>query len=61
MLSKLVLAFLLILLASRLGLRTKWRKLLPRLERAVNIAIAVLVVAYAGQLVWMLWQKHAAR
>jgi hypothetical protein len=27
----------------------------------VNITIVVLIVAYAGQLLWLLVQKHSAR
>ena len=49
------------MLASKLGLGIKLRQLRPRIDRAVNITIAVLVVAYAGQLVWLLIQKHSAR
>ena len=61
MLSKIFLAGLLLLLASKLGLGIKLRQLKPRIDRAVNITIAVLVVAYVGQLLWLLVQKHSAR
>lgn len=54
MLSKILLAILLVLAASKFGLRTKLRQLKPRLDRAVNITIAVVVVAYAAQLIWLL-------
>jgi hypothetical protein len=60
MLSKLLLAVLLFMLASKLGLRVKLRQLKPRIDRAVNITIVVVVTAYVGQLLWLLWQKHAA-
>lgn len=58
MLSKILLALLLLMLASKLGLRTKLRDLKPRLDRAVNITIVVVVVAYVGQLLWLLLRKH---
>jgi hypothetical protein len=61
LLSKLFLAILLLVLASKLGLGIKLRQLRPRIDRAVNITIAVLVVAYVGQLLWLFVQKHAAR
>lgn len=58
MLSKLILGALLLMLASKLGLGIKLRRLKPRIDRAVNITIAVLVVAYAGQLLWLFVKKH---
>lgn len=61
MLSKLTLLVLLVMLASKLGLRTKWRQFLPKIDRAVNITIVVVVLAYTAQLLWLLWQKHAGR
>ncbi|HVY25100.1 MAG TPA: hypothetical protein VHB79_01060 [Polyangiaceae bacterium] len=60
MLSKLLLVVLLFKLASQFGLRTKLRDLKPKIDRAVNITIVVVVVAYAGQLLWLIWQKHVA-
>lgn len=54
MLSKILLVILLALAASKFGLRTKLRQLKPRLDRAVNITIVVVVVAYTAQLVWLL-------
>jgi hypothetical protein len=48
------------MLAGRLGLGIKLRQLRPRIDRAVNITIVVLIVAYAGQLLWLFAQKHAA-
>lgn len=59
MLSKLLLATLLVMLVSKLGLRTKLRLLKPKIDRAVNITILVLLVAYAGQLLWALLRKHS--
>lgn len=59
MLSKLLLLVLLFMLASKLGLRTKLRHLKPKIDRAVNITIVVVVVAYAGQLLWLFWQQRA--
>ena len=59
MLSKILLAVLLAMLASKLGLGIKLRQLRPRIDRAVNITILVVVVAYAGQLLWLLLKKHA--
>ena len=47
------------MLASKLGLRSKWRQLKPRVDRAVNITIVVVVMAYVGQLVWLLIQRNA--
>jgi hypothetical protein len=52
-LSKLILVVLLLRLASKLGLKTKLRDFKPRLDRAVNITLVVLGVAYVGQLVWL--------
>jgi hypothetical protein len=57
LLSKVVLAVLLLMLASKLGLGIKLRQLRPRIDRAVNITIAVLIVAYAAQLLWLLLKK----
>ena len=51
MLSKLLLAVLLFRLLSKFGLRTKWQQLKPRVDRAVNITIVMMVIAYVGQLV----------
>jgi hypothetical protein len=59
MLSKLLLLVLLFMLASKLGLRMKLRTLKPKIDRAVNITIVVVVVAYAGQLLWLFWQQRA--
>jgi len=56
-LSKLILLVLLVMLASKFGLRTFLHRLKPKIDRAVNITIAVLVVAYTGQLLWLLWNK----
>ena len=59
MLSKLLLAVLLFRLVSKFGLRSKWQQLKPRVDRAVNITIGVVVIAYVGQLVWMFVQSRA--
>ena len=59
MLSKLLLIVLLFRLVSKFGLRTKWQQLKPRVDRAVNITIVVIVVAYVGQLLWLLIQRNA--
>ncbi len=56
MLSKILLAALLVLLASKYGLRTKLRRLKPQLDRAVNFVIIGLVVIYLGQALWWLTQ-----
>jgi len=56
LLSKVLLVILLGLLVSKLGLRQKLRQLMPRLDRAVNLAIIGLVVIYVGQLLW--WLMH---
>jgi hypothetical protein len=61
MLSKLLLLVLLFMLASKLGLRMKLRQLKPKIDRAVNITIVVVVVAYAGQLLWLFWQQRITR
>jgi hypothetical protein len=47
------------LLAGKLGLRTKLRDLKPKIDRAVNITIVVVVTVYAGQLLWALLRKHS--
>ena len=54
MLSKILLVTLLGLLVSKLGLRTRLKQLMPRLDRAVNVAIIGLVVIYVGHLAWWL-------
>ncbi len=59
MLSKLLLIVLLFRLVSKFGLRTKWQQLKPRVDRAVNITIVVVVLAYAGQLIWLFVQSRA--
>lgn len=58
MLSKLVLAVLVFKLLSKLGLRNKLRDLKPRFDRAVNITLVVLGVAYVGQLLWLFFQRR---
>jgi len=60
-LSKLLLAVLLFNLLRKLGLFRKWQQLKPRVDRAVNITIVVVVVAYAGQLLWLWLQSRAPR
>jgi len=60
-LSKLLLAVLLFRLLSKFGLRTKWQQLKPRVDRAVNITIVVVVIAYVGQLVWLYVQGRTQR
>ncbi len=47
------------MLASKLGLRTKLRELKPKIDRAVNITIVVVIIAYTGQLLWALLRKHS--
>jgi hypothetical protein len=56
-LSKTLLAILLFMLASKLGLKTKLRELKPKIDRAVNITIVVVVTAYVGQLLWAILRK----
>lgn len=53
MLSKIILVVLLFKLLGKLGLRSKLRNLKPRLDRAVNITLVVLCVAYVLQLIWL--------
>jgi len=52
LLSKILLAVLIGLLVSKLGLRQRLKHLMPRLDRAVNLTIMGLVVIYVGQLLW---------
>jgi hypothetical protein len=33
----------------------------PRIDRAVNITIVVVVLAYVGQLLWLFLQKNQGR
>ena len=54
MLSKLVLGALLVLFASKYGLFTRLKRLKPRVDRAVNVTIVLLVILYVGQFVWLL-------
>lgn len=56
MLSKILLVILALVVISKLGLRARWRTLKPRFDRAVNITIAVVAVAYVGQFLWWLVQ-----
>jgi hypothetical protein len=58
-LSKLLLVVLLLRLLSKFGLRSKWQQLKPRVDRAVNITIVVVVIAYVGQLAWLFVQSRA--
>jgi hypothetical protein len=58
-LSKVLLALLLFKLLGKLGWRTKLRDLKPRLDRAANITLVVLGVAYVGQLLWLYFQRRA--
>lgn len=56
MLSKIILVVLLFKLVGKLGWRAKLRNLKPQLDRAVNITLVVLGVAYVGQLIWLFIQ-----
>jgi hypothetical protein len=58
-LSKIILAILLLTLVGKLGLGAKLRNLMPRIDRAVNITLVVLCVAYVGQLAWWLIQRRS--
>ena len=58
MLSKIILVVLLFKLLGKLGLRSKLRNLKPQLDRAVNVTLVVLGVAYLGQLVWLFIQRR---
>jgi hypothetical protein len=46
------------MLASKLGFRTKLRQLKPKIDRAVNVTIVVVVIAYTLQLLWILLRKR---
>ena len=59
MLSKIILVALLLKLFGKLGLRTKLRDMKPRIDRAVNITLVVLAVAYAGQLLWLYLKRRS--
>ena len=59
MLSKVILVVLLFKLLGKLGWRAKLRDMKPRLDRAVNITLVVLAVAYVGQLLWLYFQRRA--
>ena len=61
MLSKILLAVLLFKLLAKLKWRTKLRDLKPRFDRAVNITLVVLGVAYVGQLAWLYFQNRTGR
>jgi hypothetical protein len=60
LLSKIMLAVLLFKLLGKLGWRTKLRDLKPRLDRAVNITLVVLALAYVGQLLWLYFQRRGS-
>jgi FtsH-binding integral membrane protein len=57
-LSKILLALLVFLLASKYGLRTKLKNLKPQLDRAVNVVIVGLIVIYVVQLISWLVQRR---
>ncbi len=59
MISKLILAVLVFKLLGKLGLKTKLTNLKPRIDRAVNITLVVLGVAYVGQLLWLFFKRRA--
>jgi hypothetical protein len=59
-LSKILLVALLGVLVVKMGFLSRLRNLKPRLDRAVNITIAVIAVAYVGQFLWWLIQGRAA-
>lgn len=58
MLSKILLVVLLFKLLGKLGMRAKLRNLKPQLDRAVNITLVVLAVAYTAQLIWLFIQRR---
>ncbi len=58
MISKIILAVLVFKLLGKLGLKTKLTNLKPRFDRAVNITLVVLGVAYVGQLAWLFFQRR---
>ena len=60
MLTKLLIAFAIFLLATKYGLRTKLRQMKPQLDRAVNFVIIGLAIIYVGQLVWWFIQGRSA-
>jgi hypothetical protein len=49
---------LLVLLASKYGLFTRFKRLRPRVDRAVNLTIVLLIVLYVGHFVW--WLTHSS-
>ena len=55
--SRILLFTLLALLATKLGVFTRLRRLKPRLDRAVNLIIIGLGVIYVGHLLW--WLLHS--
>jgi hypothetical protein len=57
--SKILLFALLVLLASKFGLFTRFKRLKPRLDRAVNLTIIGLGVIYVGHLLW--WFVNTSR
>lgn len=61
MLSKFILVVLLFKLLGKLGMRRKLRDLKPRMDRAVNITLVVLAVAYVGQLLWLYFHVRFER
>lgn len=58
MISKIIIAVLVFKLLGKLGLKTKLKNLKPRFDRAVNITLVVLGVAYVGQLLWLFFQRR---
>jgi len=56
-LSKILLAIALVLLALKFGLRARLRELGRAIDRFVNVALVVIVVGYVLQVAWMLFAK----
>lgn len=52
MLSKILLAAALVLLALKFGFRTRLRELARRLDWAVNVLLVLLAVTYSAQLLY---------
>jgi hypothetical protein len=51
--SKILLGAALVLLALKLGFRTRLRELFKRLDWAINVLLVLIVITYSAQLIWL--------
>jgi hypothetical protein len=54
-LSKILLGVALVLLALKLGFRTRWRELFKRFDWAINVLLVLIVITYSAQVLYWLF------